>query len=359
MSVSASAPDLRALLERARWAPSGDNVQPWRFRLLPPDRIAIQVHDTSEEVLYDYHGQATLLAAGALLETLRLAALASGWAAEVEGRETSSGRALTVTVRFSATGREPDPLHTVIETRTTHRRPLSPRQLRQADREALQAALPEGCTLIWRRRPAERWPMARLLWRNAHIRLTTPEAFPVHRDAIEWGVQESDDRIPAAAVGLDPMGLALMRWAMGSWQRVDRLNRYLGGTLLPRLQLDLLPALLCGGHFVLVAPAPPASVEDHLAAGAAVQRIWLQAARLGIQFQPTYTPIVFHRYVRASEPFTGAERPWREAQRLADRLDEELGEEVMARAVFMGRMGYGRPPRARSVRRSVEKLLLD
>ena len=43
--------------------------------------------------------------------------------------------------------------------------------------------------------------MAKLLFRNAHIRLTTPEAYPTHRDIIEYNAQYSENRLPDRAVG--------------------------------------------------------------------------------------------------------------------------------------------------------------
>jgi len=34
-----------------------------------------------------------------------------------------------------------------------------------------------------------------------------------------------------------------MRWVLGSWDRVQFFNKFLAGTFVPRVQLDLLPAL--------------------------------------------------------------------------------------------------------------------
>ena len=101
--------------------------------------------------------------------------------------------------------------------------------------------------------------MAKLLVFKRRIRLTIPEAYRVHRDIVEWDAQFSEDRIPDQALGLDPLTLKLMRWAMQRWERVV-LNKYLAGTLLPRLQLDVLPALQCAAHFALVAERAP---TDH------------------------------------------------------------------------------------------------
>ena len=348
--------NVEALLHRARWAPSGDNAQPWRFRITAANTVEVSADDTADEVIYDYKGEASMLAAGALLETFRLAALAVGHEMHETPREGSGSR-VARELQFAPADKEHDPLADVIESRVTNRRAFSSRRLAVEHVTALEEALPTGYGLVLRHTWVDRWRIARMLWRNAGIRLTTPEVFTVHRDVVDWGVKESVDRIPAPAVGLDPVLLRMMRWAMTSWRRVDVLNRYFGGTVLPRLELDLLPGLLCGAHFVLTAPRPPETDQDLLDAGAAMQRLWLQAAALDIQFQATYSPLVFRKYVRASTPFTCAARPWEAAQRLADELDGEYGAETLDRAVFMGRLGYGQSPSARSVRLPLEKLL--
>jgi hypothetical protein len=75
-------------------------------------------------------------------------------------------------------------------------------------------------------------------------------------------------------LGVDPLTERLMHWAMASWQRVEFLNRWLFGDLLPRLQMDMAPGLFCGAHLALLAPAEPTTVDDHLVAGRALQRFW-------------------------------------------------------------------------------------
>lgn len=39
---------LLKILELARWAPSGDNTQPWRFEIVSDDHIAIHGSDTRD-----------------------------------------------------------------------------------------------------------------------------------------------------------------------------------------------------------------------------------------------------------------------------------------------------------------------
>src|SRR6185436_6296628 len=64
--------EIENILDLARWTPSGDNIQPWRFTILDKDSVRITV--TQDNDIYDHNdGQAVLLSTGMLLETMRLA----------------------------------------------------------------------------------------------------------------------------------------------------------------------------------------------------------------------------------------------------------------------------------------------
>ena len=86
----ASRETLLKILDLARWAPSGDNTQPWRFEIVADDHIAIHGNDTREWCLYDFNGHASHMAHGALLETLRIAASGEGLAATWQLRDRKS-----------------------------------------------------------------------------------------------------------------------------------------------------------------------------------------------------------------------------------------------------------------------------
>jgi nitroreductase len=147
-----------------------------------------------------------------------------------------------------------------------------------------------------------------------------------------------------------------MRWAMQRWERVSWLNTYAAGTWLPRLELELVPGLSCAAHFAIVADRAPETVDDHLDAGSAMQRVWLQATRLGLQMQPETTPLIFAAYVRTGRRFSRTPGLWEQATRITQRLGLVFGEERLARAVFMARIGHGPAAAARSTRRSLDEL---
>ncbi|MCG5512186.1 ThiF family adenylyltransferase [Ectothiorhodospira shaposhnikovii] len=360
-STDAATPELpkplATILSQARWAPSGDNTQPWRFEIHDDTRFTIHGHDTRDHVVYDLRGRASQIALGGLLETLDIAAATHGFRCDIQRRLDAPENRPTFDVQLIESPARSHPLAPFIAARSTQRRSMQRRPLTSRHRDALEAAVGPDHYVVWLQEPGERRRMARLLWDNALVRLTTPEAYPVHSSIIDWNAQYSTERIPDQALGMDPLGLKLMRWALASWQRVHFLNRYLGGTLLPRLQMDLLPALNCGAHFVIVSRQPLTIMDDYIAGGRAMQRFWLTATRLGLQFQPEMTPLIFASYVHGQVEFSRESKSMERAVRLTRDLQALAGETAVRQGVFMGRVGYGPNPAARSLRLPLSKLL--
>jgi len=345
------------ILELARWAPSGDNAQPWRFEVIDAHHLVVHGFDTRENCVYDLDGHPSQIAHGALLETLAIAASAHGLRADISRRPGSPDAHPDYLVELipdrSVT---PDPLLPHIRQRSVQRRPMRTTPLTPAQKQALQAAVGNLYSMRWFE-GGQRWRLARLMFDNAKLRLTLPEAYSVHREIIEWNARFSEDRVPDRALGLDAMTLKLMRWVMTSWRRVEFFNTWLAGHLTPRIEMDLLPGLLCGAHFAILADKPPETVDDYVAAGRAVQRFWLTATSLDLQLQPEVTPLIFGRYMREGRPFSRLSSATGRAESLYRRLFALLPGNAVEQTVFLGRVGQGRPAASRSLRRPVENLV--
>jgi hypothetical protein len=348
---------LAEILDLARWAPSGDNTQPWRFEVIDGNRVIVHGFDTREHCVYDLDGRPSQIAHGALLETLAIAASAHGLRAEFRRHPDSMETHPTYEVNLVPDPRiTPDPLLPWVARRSVQRRMMRTKPLSPGEKQALHDVVREFCVVRWFDGGTQRWRLAKLMFDNAKLRLTLPEAYPVHREIIEWNARFSEDKVPDQALGLDVVTLKLMRWVMGSWERVRFFNSYLAGHVLPRLEMDLFPGLFCAAHFALVARRLPRTVDDYVEAGRVVQRFWLTATSLGLGFQPEVTPLIFVRYVRAGIPFSKDADSCRQAQALVGRLDAVLGEDA-SRAFFMGRLGHAPLPKARSLRLPMQKLL--
>lgn len=349
---------LLQLLDLARWAPSGDNTQPWRFEIVSGEHIAIHGFDTREHVLYDFDGHPSHMAHGALLETLRIAATQHGLGASWQRRPGTPDTTPVYDVTLTPVdGLAPDPLIAVIRERCVQRRMMRTTPLTETQREAIRVAVGPDYSVRFFESFAERYAVAKLLWRNAKLRLTCPEAFEVHRSVIEWGAQYSADRIPDQAVGVDPLTARLMRWVMQSWERVEFFNRYLGGTIAPRIQLDFLPALACAAHVLLMPKSAPQSLEDHVRAGEVMQRMWLTVAAQGLYLQPEMTPVIFRWYVRAGRAISQSPGIDSCGAAHARGFEALAGVGGGAAFAFFCRIGAGAAPSARSLRKEVDQLM--
>jgi hypothetical protein len=346
---------LLQILDLARWAPSGDNTQPWRFEIIDDRRFLIHAHDEGHDRAYNLDGRPLQLALGAVIENAAIAATAHGLRVRWQIR-TVAPLIIDVSLEVDAAVIR-NPLIDAIVLRSVQRRPLSTRALRLDELQALEASVTPGYRLHWLAGSALRRRTARLLFDSALIRLTMPEAFEVHRHAIQWGVRYSIDRVPSQALGVDRLTALMMRWAMHSWPRIEFLNRFAGGTLMPRVLMDWIPGLRCAAHVAILADEVPQTVEDQLQAGQAMQRFWLTATRLGLQHQPEMTPLIFSRYAREGRRFSEREALLTQAADIGRRFDALL-DQGSIRAVWFGRIGAGMRSAARSERLSLTELLI-
>ncbi len=351
---------IEQILDLARWAPSGDNTQPWRFEIVGARPLLVHGFDTREHCVYDLDGRPSQISLGALLETISIAASMHGRQTTCQRRLDRPDAAPGFDLHFRPDAKvQADPLAAHIRQRSVQRRPMRTRALLPNEKQTLEASVGESHRILWLEGFAMRFQMARLMFNNAKLRLTMPEAYRVHRDIIQWNARFSEDRVPDQALGIDPMTARLMRFVMGSWRRVEFFNRFLAGTWMPRIQMDLIPGLACAGHFMIVAKDKPVTIDQYIDAGRAMQRFWLTATMLGLQLQPEMTPLIFARYVREGIQFSTARKMTERAADLDKQLSAIVGEEAARLGVFMGRIGAGPAASARSTRRKLKDLILS
>lgn len=351
---------MEQILDLARWAPSGDNTQPWRFEIVDSHHVVVHGFDTREQCVYDLDGHPSHIALGALLENITIAASGHGLRAEVRRLLDSPETKPTFDVRFEPDPDVPlDPLIAYIPYRSVQRRPMRTRPLELKEKTVLEASIGQGYRILWLEGFRNRFRAARLMFNNAKLRLTIPEAYEVHRNIIKWNARFSEDRVPDQALGVNSITASLMHWVMHSWQRVEFFNTFLAGTLAPRIQMEMIPGIACAAHFVILDDHEPETIDDYVAIGRAAQRFWLTATKLGLQLQPEMTPLIFGKYMRKGIEFTKESNGMKQAEELSTQINHLLGDQDAPLAAFMGRIGAGNAPTARSLRMPLDRLLIS
>lgn len=347
------------ILTLARWAPSGDNCQPWKFEVVNASHIVVHGSDTREWCLYDFDGHASHIAHGALIETIRIAASAENLSISWKRRNNTAETSAIYDIHFQPeAGLPDDPLLPFIESRVVQRRMMKRHPLSNEQKRALADAATPGLEVVFLETGSDKSNIAKLLWRSAYVRLTCPEAYDVHREVIEWNARFSNDKIPEEAVGVDPMTAKLMRWVMQSWTRVNFFNKFLFGTIPPRIQLDVLPALFCGTHALLKPKGPLSGTDDYVAAGMSMQRFWLTVASQGLYLQPQMTPVIFRWYARRGRPFAASPESMKIAKEISGQLEKLANIDKQGDLAFFCRLGESTPPRSRSLRKSLDDLII-
>ena len=343
---------IEQILDLARWAPSGDNTQVWRFEILGPLSLAVHCHDTRADTVYDLDGHPSQISYGALFETMTIAASGHQLRTEISRRPGDEHRPVFDVVFVADAGVTPSPLIAAITHRSVQRRPMKTRPLAADDKRALEASVGDDFHIQWIEGSRDKLTTAKLMYDNAKLRLSMPEAYEVHKRIIHWGVHRSPDRVPDQALGVDAMTLKLMKWAMHSWGRLSTMNKLMG-TWAPRLQMDLLPGMACAAHYVIKARRAPENIDDWVSVGRAVQRFWLTLTLRGLYMQPEMTPLIFSRYIRHQRQFTRTAALHGFADNLRERTTALIGTD----GVYMGRLGFGPAPTARSERRPLDQLM--
>lgn len=347
------------ILDYARWAPSGDNTQPWHFSRVDEDGFDVYLTRPDVESVFEPGYFGILTAFGTLIENIHIAATHFGRRVQIHEVEAGARnlKGYHVTLIPDETV-QTDPLFTSIKTRSVARFPYTKEQLTDGDIAALQSSVGPGYTLMYT--GYKKGEFIKLSMMNSYIRTFTEESYKELKRTVAWGKTFSKNQMPGKALGINPGAQLIASRIIGSWPLFRFFNRYLMGYYTTALEVDILPNVGCAGHVAISADRAPETPDDYIAAGRAVQRFWLTATRLGIRHQPCITPISFYKHGKDQTPF--AQQPavggW--IATLNECVRAFLGvkeDAALDHLVWMGRVGKGgKMSRARSVRKSVAEL---
>jgi hypothetical protein len=354
---------LERILDAARWAPSSDNVQFWRFEPMGDDRLVLHIVP-SVFIMKIREDEAVWLSVGMLLEAMNIAASQEGKSMQWErlAGEKSENDRFEITFSPMA-GLKQDPLYPYLRLRHTNRQhyrttPLTPQQ-----KEALETALGERLNIAWRCSFKERWQTAKINMQAFIIRMSSRTAYEQLAEQLDWQNPFSRTKIPVHTLSATPLSRLIMRWMMKDWGRIGTAAKIPGALLPSAIELELLPALYCGGHFIVTRAEKLPQEETREAfieEGRVLMRFWLTLTRLGLTMQPSYSPIVFSHYgnfperLPADERFLASRGLW-----LAAKLTKLSGMDT-ENIVFMGRIGLPKSTAvaSRSLRKSLNTLLV-
>jgi len=334
------------LAQAAQQAPSGDNCQPWTFRL-GDGRLHLFIAPDSDRSFFNVRQRASLIACGAAVQNVVSAAPGLGWAADPVLLPNPDDENHVATVRFTPWPGQADPLGEAVWSRCTNRRPYDRRRVSGYDQEQLVRAAEPAVLLLLEDAPRLR-ELGRLLYHADRIRVERRDLHEHLMGMIRFdnaADTPADDGLPLRNLYAGVGGNLFLRLTR-SWPVMDAANRLgIGRLAAIHSRLTMARSPLAG---LLCLPSP--SRADFLAAGMALERVWLTATRLGLAVQPMTAITLFwvrwklegpgdfsRRHQRLLEPV------WRGFEALFPALGRDCWPAMLFRAGHAPAVRHGTP----------------
>ena len=281
-----------ALIEAAITAPSGDNVQPWKFRWVE-DVLEVYLDETRLGGLLEESKIANLLSVGAVLENIHLAALAQQTSANFQISPKVIYEKPIAYISFDPLGNQEEDyfqLAPQIEKRTVNRYPFKKTVLTTEILESLSqiglSDLPAVQTIFCSEREQIR-KTVQFCKDVDSVRFSNMRLHKEFRSNVRYGRKaiHCKDGLAIQTLGLnllDQIGFILTH----NWQVMQLLIRTVAieKFMAYKSTKPIAPSPTLGS--ILVTNFENATIVE---AGRIMQRIWLIAQRFGLGFQPICT----------------------------------------------------------------------
>lgn len=299
MTMGAAVEEIRKIVRYGVMAPSGDNCQPWAFRL-NGDVLEVMDDRTKDTSFYNFRNTASYIAHGALLENIRIASSALGFSIEEALFPEGEAGLAIARIRFSKAPPKNEPLFPFIDKRRTNRFRYNGAPLTDEARQALLMSVNgiAGAELALAEGRAKK-TAAKAASANDRILFEHKGLHDFLFDHIRWSAEEAEatrDGMDIRTLGLDPVQQRLFP-LLKSWGFLKLLNSFGLSRIIP-----LQSYMLCAGSSAMgLIQAAGSGPRAYLDGGSALQRVWLTAAMLGLSLQPM-TGITFLLHRASLEP---------------------------------------------------------
>ena len=281
------------LLRAAVQAPSGDNVQPWRFAFGPDhaDVFAVPGADTS---FFNIGQVATTVSCGAAIENMAVAATACGLAADVELLPDGGKGECMARLRFDRPGRvREDLLADSIWKRHTNRKPFKTRPIPDAIWKRLGdiAAGQPGAKLDWINTPEALRRLSAAIFTADRIRVERRDLHEYFTGMVRFAPGEAEasrDGLPLKNLEAGAAGDLFLK-ATRPWSRMRVANAVGLGRVVAVASMQGIRK--SGGAALLAMDGD--STADYLRGGRALERVWLTLAHYNLRMQPMTAVTLF------------------------------------------------------------------
>jgi nitroreductase len=349
--------EVRLLVRHGILAPSGGNCQPWRFVFRGGQLYCHHDLERSRSFL-DFESIGAHLALGAVVENISLAASAGGLGMTLDLFPDPDDPLLVCVLSFHRSGESHDVPDLVesVPMRVTNRKlgkrvPLGKEHA--ASLECSAGTVGARLQLLTAHDGLEE--IASILGVGDRLRFLSKVMHAEMMAELRWTreeVESTRDGLDVVTLELSRADLAAMS-VISSWSAMKALGMIGGGAALEKASKKLVAAASAVGLVTYEGTSPVSWFQG----GRAMQRVWLRATALGLEFQPMAAITgLFARLEKGGEGLSQKEESILRGLRARYRSLFDLPPDTAEAMLF--RLAVADPPSARSLRRRVEDVLV-
>ena len=342
---------IESVLSEAVWAPSGDNSQPWKFRVRDAsvDVINVRIKDTSS---YNYEQRASYLALGALIENVRVLCAARGFEAQLrlfpDGTTDTVAR-LMITKATQADKREDASLASCVRTRASNRRPYDLEMVPSSTLDMLAAdGRKRGVEFRYITDRVKIGTVARAASINERVVLENRDLHAFLFEHVTWNARDDAERHGFYIDTFEFKAPQRLAFKLFSFWPLLRLFNTVGASRMVAKETEK-SYRTAAAYCALVLPLP-VPAEGYVRSGMALQRIWLRATSKTVALQiTTGTPLLAQR-VRDGDAGSLSRVHQKMLIGASESMEEAFGVRGNERLMCVFRTGFASPPTGRTSR---------
>lgn len=345
---------IRRVIEAAIRAPSGDNCQPWWFRLKDDTVLQVGIEPVRAKSFFDYKHSGTLLSLGCVLENMQIQAAWEGMSMKVLESSNYSFDDPRIDIEFSyeETEKPEESLLKAVYNRTVNRRPFYPVKLKSDVLEKFNSETENGIKTHWFQSKEDKKKWGRVIYLADRIRFSHQLIHEEVFAKILLSKEEAEEKrigLEIDRLGIGPLAKFLIM-LLRPWQRMKKLSRFGVDRMLSR-QSQYLAQM---SSAVVAVTIPDFTPENWVKAGREVQRLWNVAQ----QNQVCVHPMTVALFLNARYQMDGDQEFYPGHVPLLKEISENLRQLIPnENGTMLFRVGYAPGMKAPAIRLPYEKFI--
>ena len=348
--------DLKKILSEANFAPSGDNCQPWKFKIFP-DRLEMFNLPEKDQSVYNFRQQASHISHGAFIENICIIASANRLSTKVDLFPNQNNQNHVATITFVDSETVVDNLFPFINKRCTNRKLYKTEALKRDQATtfsniSVDSFVGSVCLIEQEKNIKD---LAGILSINEKIVLQNIYLHKFLFENIVWSNTESlanRDKMFIKTLEMNPFQEFIFKLCK-NWSIMNYLNKFGIAKFIAKENAKIYAQSSAFGAIL----APSNHPKDFVNGGRLLQRAWLTATSLNLSFQPLAGIVLLYQKILAKQTSELSTEHVSDILIAYNKLKDIVKKENK-NILFMFRVGESKEPSALTPKLPVEKIIV-